>query len=155
MTTMATWDPFEGMDSLRREIDRAFERAGPQYQQLFRPAFLPGRSAREYPLINLYEDQDTVYVEALAPGADPNSFNISIVGDTLALSGEKRRTLQDVKAEAFHREERAAGKFVRAIELPVPVDEGNARAEYKNGLLVIALPKSEKAKPKQINVQVA
>ena len=153
---MARWDPFDGMEALRREIDQAFDRAGLQYTPTFRTAFLPGRGAREYPLINLYEDQNALYLEALAPGADPGSINISIVGDTLTLSGEKRRVAGEVKPEAFHREERAAGKFVRSIDLPVQVDDSNnPKAEYKNGLLLVSLPKSEKAKPKQITVQVA
>jgi HSP20 family protein len=152
---MAIWDPFNGMESLHREIDQAFERAGPQFPPMFRTAFLPGRGAREYPLINLYDDQNTLYVEALAPGADPASFNIAVAGETLTLSGEKRRAAGEIKPEAFHREERAAGKFVRSIELPMEVDENKVKAEYKNGLLLVSLPKSEKAKPRQISVQVA
>jgi HSP20 family protein len=152
---MARWDPFDGMEALRREIDQAFDRVSPQFPPMFRTAFLPARGAREDPLINLYEDQNTVYLEALAPGADPGSFNISIVKDTLTLSGEKPRAPGDVKPEAFHREERAAGKFVRSIDLPVEVDDNNnPQAEYKNGILLLSLPKSEKAKPKQITVQV-
>ena len=128
---MARWDPFDGMETLRREIDQAFDRGSPQFPPMFRTAFLPARGAREYPLINLYEDQNMVYLEALAPGADPGSFNISIVGDTLTLSGEKPRAPADVKPEAFHREERAAGKFVRSIDLPVEVDDNNnPKAEY-------------------------
>jgi HSP20 family protein len=78
-----------------------------------------------------------------------------VAGETLTLSGEKPRAPGEIKPEAFHREERAAGKFVRSIELPVDVDETKVKAEYKNGLLLINLPKSEKAKPKQISVQVA
>ena len=152
---MATWDAFDDFESLRREIDRAFERAGPQLSPMFRSAFLPGRGARDYPLINIYEDQDTVYVEGLAPGVDPKSLNISVVGNTLTMSGEKPRAMGDVKSEAFHREERASGKFTRAIELPVEIDENKVKAEYKNGLVLINLPKSEKAKPRQISVQVA
>ena len=152
---MARWDPFDCMETLRREIDQAFDRASPQFPPMFRTAFLPARGAREYPLINLYEDQNMVYLEALAPGADPGSFNISIVGDTLTLSGEKPRAPGDVNPEAFHREERAAGKFVRSIDLPVEVDDNNnPKAEYKNGILLLSLPKSEKAKPKQITVQL-
>jgi HSP20 family protein len=110
---------------------------------------------REYPLINLYDDQDSVYVEALAPGADPSSFNISVAGDTLTLSGEKRRAASEVKPEAFHREERAAGKFIRTIELPAEVDDGKVKGEYKDGLLLVTLPKAAKAKPRQIPVQIA
>ena len=150
---MATWDLFDGIEGLRRDIDQAFEQMGPQFP-MFRTAFLPGRAAREYPLINLYDEQNTLYMEALAPGADPSSFNISVAGGTLTLSGEKRRVPGEVKHEAFHREERAAGKFVRTIELPVEIDDSKVTAEYKNGLLLIGLPKAEKAKPRQINVQV-
>lgn len=151
---MATWDPFD-IESLQRQVNQAFERAGPQFPPTFRTAFLPGRAAREYPLINIYDDQNALYLEALAPGADPGSFNISVVRDTLTLSGEKPRAPGDVKAEAFHREERAAGKFVRNIALPVEIDDSKVKAEYKHGLLLITAPKSEKAKPKQISVQVA
>ena len=152
---MPTWEPFEGIESLHRQIDQAFERQGTQFPPMFRAAFLPGRAAREYPLINLYDDQDSVYVEALAPGADPSSFNISVAGDTLTLSGEKRRAASEVNPEAFHREERAAGKFIRTIELPAEVDDGKVKGEYKNGLLLVTLPKAAKAKPRQIPVQIA
>jgi HSP20 family protein len=153
---MATWDPFDGLEALQREIDQAFQRAGPQFHPAFRTAFLPGRAAREYPLVNLYEEQNYVYVEALAPGADPATFNITMVGRTLTLSGEKPRVAGDVKPEAFHREERAAGRFTRSIEIPVDVEEGEGlNGQYRNGLLLVTLPKSEKAKPKQIKVQVA
>jgi HSP20 family protein len=153
---MARWDPFDGMIALRREIDQAFDRAGMQFTPVFRSAFLPGQGAREYPLINLYEDQNTLYLEALAPGADPALFNINVVRDSLTISGEKRRSPGEVKPEAFHREERAAGKFSRSFQLPMEVDDNNnPNAEYKNGLLLVSLPKSEKAKPKQITVQVA
>lgn len=153
---MATWDPFEGLQSLQRDIDQAFQRAGPQYHPAFRAAFLPGRGAREYPLVNLYEDPDNVHVEALAPGADPASFNITMIGRTLTISGEKPRVPGEVKPEAFHREERAAGRFNRNIEIPMDVEQGEGLSgQYRNGLLLVTLPKSEKAKPKQIKIQVA
>jgi len=152
---MAQWNPWQEMEALRREIDRSFERVGVHLPPLFRTAFLPGRAAREYPLVNLHEDKDTVYVEALAPGLDPASLNVSVVRNTLTLSGEKPRAATEVKPEAFHREERAAGKFVRSLELPVEVDEGKVKAEYTNGFLLVTLPKAEKAKPRQISVQVA
>jgi HSP20 family protein len=77
------------------------------------------------------------------------------VGNTLSIAGEKRRVAGDVKPEAFHRSERATGKFVRHIELPVEVDENKVQADYKNGLLTVTLPKTERAKPKQIAVQVS
>jgi len=151
---MAEWNPWQNLEALRREIDRVFDETGFRSEPSTRAAFLPGRAARRYPLINLYEDKEAVYVEALAPGVDPSTLNLSVVGNTLTLAGEKRRVDGDVKPEAFHRSERATGKFVRHIELPVEVDDNKIRADYKHGLLHVTLPKAEKAKPKQIAVQV-
>lgn len=151
---MAQWNPFEDMEALRREIDRAFEGFGVGQEPLHRVAFLPARGPRRYPMINLLEDKDKVYVEALTPGVDPQSLNLSVMQNRLTLSGEKSRAPRDIKPEAFHRNERASGKFVRAIDLPAEVDEGGIQAEYKNGLLMVTLPKAEKARPKQINVKI-
>lgn len=150
---MAQWVPFEDMDALRREIDRAFEGVGLRPFPPFRTAFLPGRAARGYPLMNLYEDSNTVYVEALAPGVNPDSLNVSVIRNHLTVSGEKPSS-KEVKPEAFHRSERAAGAFTRTIELPVEVDDTKVQADYRDGVLLVKLPKAEKAKPKQINVQV-
>jgi HSP20 family protein len=152
---MAEQNPWTTLEALRREIDRAFEDFGFRSESPFRTAFLPGRAARRYPLINLHEDRDNLYVEALAPGVDPASLQLTVVGSVLTIAGEKRRLPGDIKPEAFHRSERATGKFVRNIELPFEVDENKVRADYKHGLLVVTLPKAERAKPKQINVQVA
>ena len=152
---MAQWNPFQEMEVLRREIDRIFDSFGLRTGPVFRTAFLPGRAAREYPLCNLYKDKEAVYVEALAPGVDPASLNLTTTRNTLTLSGEKHGLPGEVKSEMLHRNERAAGKFVRTIELPVEVDENKVKADYKNGLLVVTLPKAEKAKAKQISVQVA
>jgi HSP20 family protein len=152
---MAEWNPWQGLDALRREIDRAFDDFGFRTEPPFRTAFLPGREARRYPLINLEEDRDNVYVEALAPGVDPASLSLNVLHNVLTISGEKRRVPGDIKPEAFHRSERATGKFVRSIELPVEVDENKVKADYKHGLLLATLPKAEQAKPKQITVQVA
>jgi HSP20 family protein len=151
---MAEWNPFADMASLRREIDRAFEDFGLGQAPSRRVAFLPGREPRHYPLINLLEDKDNFYVEALTPGIDPQSMNVTATENHLTLSGEKSGA-GDIKPEAFHRNERASGKFVRTIDLPVEIDEAQIQAEYKNGLLVVTLPKAEKAKPKQITVKVA
>ncbi len=150
---MADWDPFAEMDALRRQIDRAFDETG--FAVPFsRVAFLPGKSPRRYPLIDLYEDKDHLYVEALAPGIEPKSLNLTVVRNNLTISGEKSQKPGNIKPEAFHRNERASGKFVRTVELPVEVNEENVKAEYKNGLLLVSLPKAEKAKPKQITVSV-
>ena len=151
---MATWNPWHTLETVRRELDRVFDDAGTRPAPAFRTAFLPGRAARQYPLTNLYEDKDAVYLETLAPGVDAATLELSVVGNTLSISGEKRRVAGEVQPEAFHRSERATGKFVRQLQLPVDVDEQHVHADYTDGLLIVTLPKAEKAKPKQITVQV-
>jgi HSP20 family protein len=152
---MVSFDPFADMEALRREVDRALEGfwsgRGPRPGRV---AFLPGLGARQYPLLNLHEDEGNVYVEALAPGVDPKSLELSVVGDTLTIKGEKPG-LAHVSADAYHRNERAAGRFVRSIELPVEVDREGVKADYRHGLLLISLPKSAVAKPRQIPISVA
>lgn len=152
---MAEWHPFEDLASLRQEIDRAFEGFGVAQDPLRHVAFLPGRGPRRYPLINLLEDKDNIYIEALTPGVNPKSLDISVTHNRLTLAGEKTRIAEDVKPEAFHRSERASGKFVRIVDLPLEVEGGEIAAEYKNGLLFVTIPKAEKAKPRQINVKIA
>ena len=155
--TYATWNLFKEMEVLRREVERAFEQTGFETRRLpfGRAAFLPGNGARSYPLMNLSEDKDHLYVEALAPGVDPASLDVAVVRDTLTVTGEKQPISADIKPEAFHRNERGAGKFTRSITLPVEVDGDKVTAQYTNGLLLITLPKAEAAKPKQITVKVA
>ncbi len=152
---MAQWNPFEDIQALHREIDRAFADYGRGEHPSYQVAFLPGRGPRQYPLINLLEDKDKVYVEALTPGVDPKSLNVTVMQNRLTLSGEKSPISAQVKPEAFHRNERASGKFLRTLDLPVEVDDSSVQAEYKNGLLLVTIPKAEKAKPKQITVNVA
>jgi HSP20 family molecular chaperone IbpA len=210
---MAQWNPFEELATLRQEIDRAFEGFSTGQSPLRQVAFLPGTGPRRYPLINLLEDKDHIYIEALTPGVNPQSLNVSVTHNRLTMAGEKTRISGNVKPEAFHRRryilllasglfsargdrrllrtsrygffchwsasscfalivatrflhwfvsvwpfppsERASGKFVRTFDLPVEVDDAGVQAEYKNGLLVVTVPKAEKAKPKQINVKIA
>ena len=148
------WDPFRELEALRREIDRAFEGFGP-WRPFTHAAFVPGRATRVYPLLNVSEDKENLYVEALAPGLDPGFLEVSVQHGTLRIAGEKQALSQDIKPEAFHRNERSAGKFIRTVDLPAEVDSERVSADYRNGLLLITLPKTEAAKPKRIPVSVA
>jgi HSP20 family protein len=152
---MATpWHALHVMEALRHDIERTFGTAGGAHEPFARGAFLPGRAARRYPLINLSEDPDHVYVEALAPGLAVDSLALAVIRNVLSISGEKRRTPDTIPPEAFHRNERAAGKFVRTVDLPVEVDADQVTAAYQHGLLLVTLAKAAAAKPTQIPVTV-
>ncbi len=153
--TRWTWDPFQELEAVRRQMERVLEDVRGGRRPFSRAAFLPGLAARGYPLLNVNEDADAVYVEALAPGLNPDSLDISVRDDVLRIAGEKPSVNPDIKAEAFHRSERNAGRFVRTLNLPTGVDADKVKAQYANGLLTITLPKAEEAKPKQIEVSVS
>lgn len=147
---MATWDPFAEFERLRRDFERAAGELGLRPGQ--RLAFLPGRAARQYPLINLHDDGENLQIEALAPGLDPGQIDVTVVGNRLTIAGEKQG-LQGVPAERTHRAERSAGRFVRTIDLPVEVDADRVEAVYRNGLLCLTLPRSAAARPRRIQIQ--
>ena len=150
-------DILEDMDRMRREIDRILgeDRLSAWTFPFSRISFLPGRASRAYPLLNISEDDENIYVDALAPGLDPATMNISVTGDQLVISGEKRTLPKDTKPECVHRSERSAGQFARSLSLPSAVVAEKVEANYKNGVLRLTLPKSEAARPKQIEVKVS
>lgn len=149
---MASWDPVRELERLRSEMDRIFEGVLPSGLQ--RLSFLPGLGARQYPRVNVAETGDEYLVEALAPGIDPGSLEVSVKEGILTLSGEKRGP-EGVKPDAFHRSERSAGRFIRSIELPAQIDPDKVKAGYVDGILQVRLPKAERAKPKRIEISVA
>jgi HSP20 family protein len=108
-----------------------------------------------HPTLNVRSDKDNIYVEALAPGLNMDGLDISVEQGVLRISGEKAALSTEIKPEDFHRRERAEGRFIRALRLPAEVDSEKVTAEYKNGVLRITLPKTEAAKPRQIQVKVA
>ncbi len=144
---MAMWDLLREMDVLRREIDRAFHGYGREMP----PGFLPGLGAGQYPQVNLGEDGDNLYIEALVPGMDPASLELSVMRGTLTLTGERREAGGD--NVTWHRNERGGGKFLRTIDLPVEVDADKVKAECRDGMLLVTLPKAEGVKPRKISIK--
>ena len=149
---MRTVDLFREMDQLHRDIDGLFN--GYNKGRLFGPAFEPGLGLRQYPKINLRDDAENVYVEALLPGVDPDKLDMNILGNTLTLAGERTALTEEEEKRTWHRRERGSGNFMRTIELPVAIVADKVRAECQNGLLRVTLPKAAEAKPKKISVKV-
>lgn len=148
---MTMWDTFSELERLRREMDRVFQGAAGGLPRAL--SFLPGAAARQYPRVNLAEAGESYLLEALAPGVDPASLEVTVKGDTLTISGEKKAP-EGVRAEAFHRTERSAGRFTRSVELPGEIDADKVKAAYADGIIQITLPKAEKARPKRVEIAV-
>jgi HSP20 family protein len=149
-------DLIDEMERMRKAFDRILgdERVGPWILPFSKFSFLPGRASHLYPLMNVSEDGENIYVDALAPGVGPDTLNVSVTGDQLIISGQKTSLPENVRPESIHRSERSAGQFVRSLTLSVDVERDKVAATYKDGLLKIILPKSEAARPKQVQVRV-
>ena len=105
------------------------------------------------PKVDVAETESDITVKAEIPGIDPKDVDISITGDILTLKGEKKEEKENT-GKCYHRVESSYGSFKRVINLPVSVDVDKVKAEGKNGLLEITLPKKEESKAKKINVKV-
>ncbi len=103
------------------------------------------------PLCDIYEEGDNIVVKAELPGLDENDIDIQVENNILTLRGERKRE-KEVKSENLFRTERSYGSFTRSFTLPVTVDTEKIRAEYKDGVLLLTMPKVEEAKPRKIKV---
>jgi HSP20 family protein len=106
------------------------------------------------PLVDITEDDKEYLVKAELPEMKKEEIKINVHEDVLSISGERKYEKEE-KGKKYHRVERAYGSFVRSFTLPEDADGSKINAEYKDGVLKIHLPKSEKAKPKAIEVRVS
>ncbi len=106
------------------------------------------------PPVDIAETENELVVKADLPDVDPKNVAIQLENGTLTLKGERKFEEQN-NNRGYHRLERSYGSFVRAFSLPDSVDGEKVKADYKNGVLTITLPKKEVAKPKKIQVEIA
>ena len=115
---------------------------------------LAGRDeCRWVPAVDISEDDDNLYVDVDVPGMKKEDIKVSLEHNVLSLKGEKKQE-KEVKEENYHRWERCYGSFSRAFELPIPVEANKIKANYRNGVLHVELPKAEEVKPKEIPIEV-
>ena len=149
---MASWDMFRELDNLKREIDEAFIGAG--FGRPFGSSFLAPVTTRRFPLVNFSEDDSALYVDALVPGVDARNIDLSVVRNSLTISGE-RKPFEEQEGQIVHRSELGFGKFSRTVELPVDINPDKIKAECKNGVMQISLGKAEHAIPRKIEIKPA
>ncbi|MGO9422362.1 Hsp20/alpha crystallin family protein [Roseiarcus sp.] len=134
-------DPFDALDSFQQALDafRASDwlEAGPS-----------GGGA--YPPLNVFRKGDDFIIITEIPGVKKSDLDLQVKGRTLRLSGEK--TLGFPEKAAVHRRERLSGRFDRAVTLPVEIDPDGVKAEYRDGILALFLPRAESDKPRTIKI---
>lgn len=133
------------MDIFRSRLGNAFQ----EFDRLTGQSH-PWAAADKYPRTNLNDTGDNLEVMVELPGVSKEDINIKIQGNYLALSGKRSRTVPD--GYTVHRTEREALSFSRSFTLPYEVDAEKVTAALHDGILVMTLPKSEAAKPKQIAI---
>lgn len=143
----ASWPNLGRLSDLRDEIDRLF--ASP-LNDLTRNSQLPSGWT---PALDVYEEKDSFIVKAELPGMKKENIEVSFHDDRLSISGESKSESKHEDAEAY-RAERFFGRFQRTVSLPAAVNPAKVKAAYKDGVLTVTLPKTEEAKPKQINVSI-
>lgn len=145
---LAAWRTFGGLSGLRDEIDRLFE--APLSELARTSQFLTGWTVA----LDVHEDKDNVYVKAELPGMKKEDIELSLHDGCLSISGERKSETSHEGAEVY-RAERFFGRFQRTVTLPTLVANDKVKAQYKDGVLTVTLPKAEEAKPKHIDVSVS
>ncbi len=138
------WSPHQEMENLQRRMSRLFEDTLGPVSALWRPGV--------YPLVNISEDHDYLYVRAELPGINPQELEITVHEGNLILRGE-RKIPGEEKNVNYHRRERESGYFRRVVSLPSPVNPDKVEASYKEGILTVKLGKPEEIKPRVIKVK--
>jgi HSP20 family protein len=141
------WDPFRDVVSLSDAVNSLLR------ESFVRPgAAGAGGAAGVLALpLDVAENENEFVVKASLPGVKPEDVQITVHGDTLTIRGETK-VEQEKKGEQWHLRERRHGAFQRSVSLATPIDSDKAAAHFEHGVLTLTLPKSERAKPRQIKV---
>ncbi|MBI4268885.1 MAG: Hsp20/alpha crystallin family protein [Candidatus Rokubacteria bacterium] len=138
--------PWTGMDVFKREMDRLFDR-------FFEPRWDEFELVGEWaPKVDVVETKDAVVVKAELPGMEQKDISVELEDHVLTIKGEKHQEKEE-KGEKLHRMERSWGAFSRSFRLPAAVEGGKVNATFKNGILVVTLPKAPTAKGTTIPVK--
>jgi HSP20 family protein len=136
------WRPFRELEEWERRLEDVFGRPAWRW---------PMEEKGWMPAVDIFEKDDKFVVKAELPGMKEEDIDVSVVGNTLTIKGEKK-TETEVKEEDYYRCERSYGSFYRSIPLPSTVDASKIEASYEGGVLEVTLPKTAEVKPKKISV---
>ena len=139
--SLVPWNPFRDIDNIGREINSFFD---------YPAKLFAGHSPR----VDVYQTEDEVVIKAEIPGVSREDLSLYVDDRSVRISGETRREEKYSENDTY-RSERYYGSFTRTVPLPAEVMPDEARAEYKDGILTVTVPKSEpsKSKGRKIDIQ--
>lgn len=139
------------MTTMARRLNRLFDEA---FQSQLWPREDGGSITSAWiPPVDVFEEKDSLRIMAELPGVKADEVKISLENNVLTIRGEKKQTAEE-HTERVHRYERAYGMFERSFTVPTTIDADHIKAAYEDGVLTLTLPKVERAKPRQISVEV-
>lgn len=147
------WRPWDEFREMERRMEEMMRHPLMPLRQPLSWWRVPTEELGWMPALEMYEKEDKFVVRTELPGMKKEEIDISVLGDTLTIKGE-RKTESEVKDEDYYRCELCYGKFSRAVTLPSAVQVGKVEASYDNGILEITLPKAVEAKPRKVEVKV-
>lgn len=150
MNAITRWDPFKELEDMQSRLNTMFGRAPVRKGGDKEEALTVAEWA---PLVDITEDDEEYLIKAELPEVKKEDIKLTVDEDVLTITGERKYEKEE-KGKKYHRVERAYGSFMRSFTLPEDADGSKVSAECKDGLLKVHLPKSEKAKPKSIEVKV-
>ncbi len=145
-------EPYADMGGFNKTVNDLNKVFGVNFSRIFEDAGIT--RGNWSPAVDVREDENGIALEADLPGLTKDDFELSIENYILTLKGERKFEKKD-EAANYHRVERGYGKFVRTFTLPSTVDVDKVKADFKDGVLSVSLPRKEETKPRSIKVEVA
>ncbi|HHY85305.1 MAG TPA: Hsp20/alpha crystallin family protein [Verrucomicrobia bacterium] len=153
MSSLIRWNPFREMEELQRRMSSLFDWSPFRHSPLISDdeTFSVPQWA---PLVDIVEDEKEYTIKVELPEVNKDDVNVTVENGTLSISGE-RKSEKESKGRRFHRMERYYGRFERSFSIPDDADPDKVKAEFKDGVLRVHLAKSEKTRPRQIEVKAS
>jgi HSP20 family protein len=148
MTALLRWDPFRELEEMSDRLNRMFAR--PATRTNGKETMIV---ADWTPTVDISETDGEYQIKAEIPDVKKEDVKVTLEDGVLTIQGERKKEKEEY-GKKYHRIERSYGSFVRSFSLPDVIDEEKVKADFKDGVLSLHLPKSEKAKPKAIEVKV-
>lgn len=147
---LVRWDPFRELEEVSDRLNRVFARPSARTSNGKETMIV----ADWTPSVDISETENEYQIKAEIPDVKKEDVKVTLEDGVLTIQGQRKQETEE-KGKKFHRIERSYGSFVRTFSLPDVIEEEKVKAEFKDGVLNLHLPKSEKAKPKAIEVKVA